>query len=211
MKATVMSTRSFWFFQLAVLGQLLSSVVHADTIYNLQEIAQQIVASSDQHDGLRARSSTRPPAFTVIARQSALEADKIEIEGISAWLRARFSPLELEAFQVGDLTVEPHFCGCYDQPTRHFPYAMVVIGTPKGDLVARPEYREVSVGFTALAVRQGNQYCDVDAQSSCFGSFSDPCDFSDFRYGPHLGIYFPTCKSEDKEPLPTGLDEARVY
>ena len=204
-----MSTRSLWFFQLAVLGQLFSTVVHADTIYDLNEIAQEIVASSDQHDGLRTWAFTRPPIFAVGTRQTALEADKIEIEGISAWLRARFSPLELEAFQAGDLTVEPHFCGCYDQPKKHFPYAMVVIGTSKGDLVARPEYRETSVGFTVLAVRRGNQYCDVDAESSCFGSFSDPCDFSDFRYGQHLSIFFPTCKLEDNDSIPTSLDGAR--
>ena len=113
--------------------------------------------------------------------------------------------------QAGDLTVEPHFCGCNDKPKRHFPYRMVVIKTPKGDLVARPENIEVSVSFTALAVRWGNQYCDVDAESSCFGSFSDPCDFSDFRYGPHLSIFFPTCKLEETESTATDMDDARVY
>jgi hypothetical protein len=207
---TVMSVRSLWFLQLAVFGQLFSPVVQAETITSWNEIAQETIVSSVQHDELRPRAVTGPSTFAVIPRQSTLEADKIELEGISGWLRARFSPSELEAFQAGDLSVEPHFCGCYDKPKRHFPYRMVVIKTPKGDLVARPENREVSVSFTALAVRRGNQYCDVDAESSCFGSFSEPCDFSDFRYGPQLSIFFPTCKLEETESVATDLDDARV-
>jgi hypothetical protein len=206
-----MCVRSLWFLQLAVIGQLFSPVVQAETITSWNEIAQDTIVSSDQHDGVRAPAFAKPSTFAAIARQTALEADKIEIEGISEWLRARFSPSELEAFLAGDLTVEPHLCGCYDKPTKHFPYRMVVIKTPKGDLVARPENREVSITFTALAVRRGNQYCDVDAESSCFGSFSDACDFSDFRYGPHLSIFFPTCKLEETESIATDLDDARFY
>jgi hypothetical protein len=196
-----MSVRFLWFFQLAVFGQLFSPVVRAETITSWNEIAQETIVSSDQHDEVRARAGTGPSTVDVIPRRSSLEGDKFEIEGISEWLRARFNPSELEALQAGDLTVELHLCGCYDKPKRHFPYRMVVIKTPKGDLVARPENREVSVSFTALAVRRGNTYCDVDAETSCFGSFSDACDFSDFRYGPYLSIFFPTCMLEETESI----------
>ena len=202
-----MCVRSLWFLHLAVF----STAVQAETITSWNEIAQDTIVSSDQHDELRPRAVTGLSTLAVTPRQSSLEADKIEIEGISEWLRARFSPSELEAFQVGDLTIEPHLCGCYDKPKSHFPYRMVVIKTPKGDLVARPENREVSVSFTALAVRRGNTYCDVDAETSCFGSFSDACDFSDFRYGPYLSIFFPTCKLEETESIATDLDAARLY
>lgn len=140
-----MSVRSLWFLQLAVFGQLFSPVVQAETITSWNEITQDTIVSSEQHHELRTRAATAPSTVAVIPRQGRSEADKIEMHGISEWLTARFSPSELEALQVGDLTVEPHFCGCYDKPKRHFPYRMVVIKTPKGDLVARPENREVSV------------------------------------------------------------------
>jgi hypothetical protein len=74
---------------------------------------------------------------------------------------------------------------------------IVLLRTPKGDLVTRPEPRESAVSFTALAVRYGTQYCDVEAEESCYGSFADICEFTDFRYGPYLAEYFPTCKSDE--------------
>jgi hypothetical protein len=206
-----MSVRSLWFLQLAVLGQLFSPVLQAATITSWDEIAQETLVPSDQRDELRPRAVTGPSTLAVTPRQSSLEADKFEMEGISEWLTARFNASELAALQAGELTVEAHLCGCYDKPKRHFPYRMVVIKTPKGDLIARPESREVSVSFTALAVRRGDQYCDVDAESSCFGSFADACDFSDFRYGPHLSIFFPTCMLEETESVATEPDDARVY
>lgn len=206
-----MSLRLHWSLQLAVVGQLSCAAVQADTVTNWNETAQEAIVSSDQHDELRARAVTGPSTVAVIRRQSSSDADKLELEGVSEWLRARFSPSELEALQVGDVTVEAHLCGCYDKPKRHFPYRMVVINTPKGDLVARPENREVSVGLTPLAFRRDNQYCDVDAENRCYGPFSDPCDFSDFRYGPLLSIFFPTCMSEEPEPRATDTDAWRVH
>ena len=55
------------------------------------------------------------------------------------------------------------------------------------------------VRFKDLAVRFGNRYCELDSEQTCFGTFSSPCDFTDFRYGPHLSVYFPTCKSDETE------------
>jgi len=92
--------------------------------------------------------------------------------------------------------VEPHFCGCYDKPNKHFPYSIVLLKTSKGDLVARPDRLEALVTYMPLAVRHGNQYCELGSETQCYGSFPDPCDFIDFRYGPHLEPFFPTCKAE---------------
>lgn len=123
----------------------------------------------------------------------------LELEGMSAWLQARFSHAELEALRPGELEVEAYYCGCYDRPRQHFPYAAVLLKTPRGDLVARPEGGDEMVRFTALAVRFGDRYCEIDSEQRCYGTFSHPCDFTDFRYGPHLAAFFPTCKSDDTE------------
>lgn len=131
----------------------------------------------------------------------------IDLEGISLWLRAQFSEAELERLHPGDFKLESHYCSCSDKPKKHFPYPVVLLRTPKGDLVTRPEPREVSVGFTALAVRYGNRYCDVESAEDCYGSFSDPCDFTDFRYGPFLAEFFPTCKSDEAEPVLMPVDK----
>ena len=98
--------------------------------------------------------------------------------------------------------VEWVYCGCNDRPDRHFPYSVAVFKRPNGDLVTRPERGELAVTFTTLAVRFGNRYCDVDSEQPCYGSFSHPCEFTDFRYGRYLEQFFPTCKS-DGEPLST--------
>lgn len=133
------------------------------------------------------------------SRKSTLTAEQIgtlELDGISGWLRARFSAQELESLSPGDLTMESHFCGCTDVPKKHFPSAFVVLSTPKGDLLARPDGHEAVVHFTALAVRRDLLYCDPEAEASCYGSFAHPCEFTDFRYGPQLARFFPTCKTE---------------
>ncbi|HKQ26061.1 MAG TPA: hypothetical protein VJT81_16560 [Burkholderiales bacterium] len=150
-------------------------------------------------------------AFTVLAlvqpgqcfaqesSKSTLNAEQsraLDLEGISNWLRDRFSQNELEALRPGELWLESHFCGCNDVPTKHFPYAVVLLGTPKGDLVARPERHEMAVRFTALAVRYGDRYCDLESETTCYGSFPHPCDFTDFRYGGLLVDFFPTCKAD---------------
>ena len=132
------------------------------------------------------------------------------VSGLSLWLKSRFSATELQALEAGDLNIEVHYCGCYDQPKAHFPYSVLVVNTPKGDLVTRPDSTEGSAKFTPLAVRHGARYCKLESEQDCYGSFSEACDFTDFRYGPYLQQFFPTCKSHDIEsamlPRDTGND-----
>ena len=109
-------------------------------------------------------------------------------------MNARFSQSEFEALSVKDFGMEAHHCSCADQPEPHFPYRVVLFTTPKGDLVARAEAHEQTARFTPLAVRKGDQYCQVEAEEQCYGSFASVCEFTDFRYGPTLEPYFPTCK-----------------
>lgn len=129
------------------------------------------------------------------------DGQAIRAESFTAWLKKKFSDAELERLQRGDVSVESHSCSCYDEPKRHFPYLMVVLRTPKGDLIARPELQEGAASFTPLAVRRERQYCDVESEQNCYGWFADPCDFTDARYGPHLAAYFPTCKSDESQTL----------
>ena len=117
-------------------------------------------------------------------------------EGPTVWPRTRFSASELQELQLGDLQVEAHFCGCSDQPVKHYPYSLVLMKTSKGDLVARPERLDGSVTYMPLAVRRGIQYCELESETQCYGSFPDPCEFTDHRYGPNLAPYFPTCKAD---------------
>ena len=140
------------------------------------------------------------------------EGVTVDPSGLRTWLATRFSKAELQALQPGAVSMESHYCGCSDTPTKHFPYAMVLLKTPKGDLVARPDRRGVSVIFTALAVKHGDRYCKVESEDDCYGSFPEPCDFTDFRYGPHLSEYFPTCKLDEMVPAPGSLEptSARV-
>ena len=84
-------------------------------------------------------------------------------------------------------------CGCYDQPSKHYPYSIVVFKAAERELVTRPERREGALTFSPLAVRYGTRYCAVESEQDCYGSFPHPCDFTDFRYGPTLAEYFPTC------------------
>lgn len=111
----------------------------------------------------------------------------------SRLLRAR---LDLDQFRPEDVRVESHYCGCYDKPTPHYPYPVVLFITSKGALVARSEGREGVPQITPLAVRYGDRYCALDSEEECYGSFSHPCEFTDFRYGPTLAEFFPTCKSD---------------
>ena len=116
------------------------------------------------------------------------------LDGVAEWMKERFSQAEIEQFSADDFRVEPHFCSCSDKPEPHVPYAVVLFTTPKGDLVARAEPQEQSAKFTPLAVRNGDQYCELESEDKCYGSFSHVCEFTDFRYGPMLEPYFPTCK-----------------
>ena len=136
-------------------------------------------------------------AHDVAVAYDSAEPDKtVAMDGVSLWLKARFSETDLEAFQPGDLQAEAYYCSCYDKPNKHYPYSIVLLKTPKGDLVARPEGTDGALIFTALAVRHGNRYCQVESETDCYGSFSHPCEFTDFRYGQYLAEFFPTCKSD---------------
>jgi len=117
-------------------------------------------------------------------------------DGLLVWPSTRFFASELQGLQLGDFQVEAHFCGCNDKPNKHFPYSLVLLKTSKGDLVARPERLEGAVTYTPLAVRRGNLYCELESETQCYGSFPDPCDFTDYRFGPNLEPFFPTCKDE---------------
>jgi hypothetical protein len=137
------------------------------------------------------------------------EIKTIAMGGLSLWLEARFSAAELEGLLAGDVNIESHYCGCYDQPKPHFPYPVVLFKTPKGDLVARPESREGALSFTPLAVRFGDRYCKLESEQDCYGSFPDPCEFTDFRFGPHLEPFFPTCKEQESgSAMPSDSDVA---
>lgn len=133
------------------------------------------------------------------SRRDSRPSRAIDLEGVSGWLDKRFSDSEMAALQSGDFRIESHACSCADRPDPHFPYLLVLFTTPKGDLVGRPDRRGDDVVITRLAVRHGQQYCDVDSEDQCFGSFSHPCEFTDFRYGPYLAEYFPYCKMSDSE------------
>jgi hypothetical protein len=116
------------------------------------------------------------------------------LEAISRWINDRFSASEIKELSPDDFRVESHACSCSDKPDPHFPYLVVLFTTPKGDLVARPEGQENMAKFTPLAVRTGDQYCKVESEEHCYGSFANVCEFTDFRYGPFLQPFFPTCK-----------------
>ena len=116
------------------------------------------------------------------------------LEGVSRWIGKRFSASEIAQLSPADFRVEQHACNCSDRPDPHFPYLVVLFTTPKGDLVARAEGQENMARITPLAVRNGEEYCRVDAEDQCYGSFSSVCEFTDFRFGPSLAPFFPDCK-----------------
>jgi hypothetical protein len=123
----------------------------------------------------------------------------LDMKAVSRWFTARF-PGE-EAMRIEDMRIESHACGCEDKPEPHFPYRIVLVATPKGDMVARPEGQEGAAGIVPLAMRYGDRYCKLESNESCYGAFAHPCEFSDFRYGAALAEYFPMCKSaQDARP-----------
>ena len=119
----------------------------------------------------------------------------LDVESMARWLKGLYSEAEFRALDPGSIMFESRQCGCYDQPTPHYPYLVVVLSTPKGDLILRPDQRELQVNFVQLALRQGDLYCGFKPDGDCHGRFADVCDFTDFRYGDDLLPYFPTCKS----------------
>jgi hypothetical protein len=123
-------------------------------------------------------------------------ARALNFEQMAEWLKSLYSDAEFRALAPDDIRLEARQCSCYDQPTRHYPYQVVVLSTPKGDLIMRPDQRETQVDFVKLALRDGDHYCGVEPGSDCFGSFPSVCHFTDFRFGETLAPYFPTCKSD---------------
>lgn len=121
------------------------------------------------------------------------------MHGVSEWIKSRFTEAELQGYGPEDFSVEQCLCNCADEPRPHYPYILVFFRTPKGDLVGRPAPRGVEMAITPLAVRHGARYCEVDDEDRCFGSFADPCEFSDFQYGKELAKYFPYCKPEESD------------
>lgn len=120
----------------------------------------------------------------------------LNFEAMAQWMQGMYTEAEFRALTPDQIRLEPRQCNCYDRPTPHYPYLVVILITPKGDLVLRPDQSELHVSFTQLARRNGDLYCPVEAGGECFGSFADVCDFTDFRFGAVLQPYFPTCKSE---------------
>jgi hypothetical protein len=121
----------------------------------------------------------------------------LNVESVAQWLKGLYSEAEFRALAPGAIAFEARQCGCYDRPTAHYPYLVAVLSTPKGDLILRPDQRELQVSFVHLALRQGDLYCGFEPGGECHGRFADVCDFTDFRYGDDLAPYFPTCKSGD--------------
>lgn len=161
------------------------------------------------------RRKLRPAVWTLVAALSMLPLLPVEVgadeqpvalerdhraevtssfEGVAQWMKSRFTDSEIESLSREDFGMEAHHCSCADEPEPHFPYRVVLFTTPKGDLVARAEAHEQTARFTPLAVRKGDQYCTLESEEHCYGSFASVCEFTDFRYGPTLEPYFPTCK-----------------
>ena len=132
-------------------------------------------------------------------QQEPSQPGSFDMQGVSVWFKRKFTPEELQTYGADEFRIESHMCSCYDRPEPHYPYILVFFSTPKGDLVGRPDRRGLDTIITRLAVRHGERYCQVESEDECYGSFSRPCDFSDFRYGPQLEKYFPNCKSVDPD------------
>ena len=166
--------------------------VRATMLKSLRDIALPLILAPLSVAFLPGESNAAEPVRAL--EQEREPARTSSLEGVSAWMKQRFSKSEMDMYSAEDFRVESHFCSCADQPEPHFPYAVVLFTTPKGDLVARAEPQEQGPRITPLAVRNGEQYCKLEAEEQCYGSFASVCAFTDFRYGPLLEPYFPTCK-----------------
>lgn len=124
----------------------------------------------------------------------------LAMDGVRQWFERTFSEAELNALREADLAVTAQFCNCDDRPTAHYPYVMVLLATPRGDLIARLERNEMSTRVVPIAVRNGNDYCSADEGEGCFGKFTHACEFTDHRYGASLAPFFPECKDTSSAP-----------
>lgn len=143
-------------------------------------LALSLSAHAESRDQLRGRASDIPGL--------------LGMDGVRQWFERTFSASELNALRGEDLEVTAQFCNCNDRPDPHYPYVMMLLATPKGDLIARLERSEMSTRVVPIAVRNGDQYCSAEDGEGCYGAFAHACAFTDFRYGPNLAPYFPDCK-----------------
>lgn len=138
--------------------------------------------AAERREEIRARASDVPGLM--------------RMDGVRQWLERTFSADELRALTAANVAVTAQFCNCDDRPTAHYPYVMVLLATPKGDLIARLERSEMSTRMVPIAVRNGNDYCSSEEGEGCYGSFAHACEFTDHRYGATLAPFFPECKSD---------------
>lgn len=174
----------------------------------ISRAAQAMLAATLVLSALTAHAQAGEP------RQRSAPRASFDMDGVSVWFKGKFSEAELQTYRPEDFRIESHLCNCSDRPDPHYPYIFVIFSTPKGDLVGRPERRGFDTIITRLAIRHGEQYCNVDTEDECYGSFSNPCDFSDFQFESQLAPYFPTCKELDADTDPdadpdTGLNSVR--
>jgi hypothetical protein len=123
-----------------------------------------------------------------------VKAQLLALPEVTRWLDQQFTSTERQALRDEDVTVTGARCGCSDRPEPHYPYALVIVSSPKGDLVAGFEGNESAVRIRPLALRTGALYCSVHESEGCFGEFANPCEFTDARFGPALAPFFPDCK-----------------
>jgi hypothetical protein len=123
-----------------------------------------------------------------------VRARLLALPEVARWLDQQMTASERAALREQDLRVSGAQCGCADRPEPHYPYAVVIVSSPKGDLVARVEGEEGAIRMKPLALRTGTLYCSVDEGEGCFGEFAHPCEFTDARFGRMLAPYFPDCK-----------------
>lgn len=124
----------------------------------------------------------------------------LRMDGVRQWFERTFSAEELRALNAANLPLTAQFCNCDDRPIAHYPYVMVLLATPKGELIARLERNEMSTRMVPIAVRNGNDYCSSEEGEGCYGTFAHACEFTDYRYGPTLAAFFPECKVEPAPP-----------
>ena len=128
-----------------------------------------------------------------LAMAGEIESRAVDVDAIAQWMNERYYAEGGGPISARELVPEPRLCNCNDSPRPHYPYVLFFFRTPKVDLVTRLERGEGEQRFVALAVRHGTTYCSVASDAECYGSFEEPCDFSDHRFGAMLRPYFPTC------------------
>ena len=94
------------------------------------------------------------------------------------------SQSEIDALSVTDFGMEVRPLQLRGPARAAFSLSRRAVHDAKGDLVARAEAHEQTPRFTPLAVRKGDQYCNLESEEQCYGSFASVCEFTDLRDGP---------------------------